>query len=104
MSDADLDIDAHSPREIGRLAENVGVARAATNMLTLLVLAMLAGAFISLGAMFYLVVTTNAGLGISVTRLLGGLCFCLGLILVVVAGAELFIGNNLVAIAWGPRL
>ena len=103
MISADLDINAHSPGEIARLAERVGVNKAATNTLTLLVLALLAGAFISLGAMFYLVVTTSTGLGFGITRLLGGLSFCLGLILVIVAGAELFTGNNLVAIAWASR-
>ena len=61
---------------------------------------MLAGAFISLGALFYLVVITDTGLGFGVTRPLGGLAFSLGLILVVVAGAELFTGNNLLAMAW----
>jgi formate/nitrite transporter len=103
MNTADVDVDAHAPGEIARLAERVGIAKASTNTLTLLVLALLAGAFISLGAMFYLVVTTNTGLGFGVTRLLGGLSFCLGLILVIVAGAELFTGNNLVAIAWASR-
>ncbi|MFQ5574869.1 MAG: formate/nitrite transporter family protein, partial [Terriglobia bacterium] len=67
---------------------------------TFFVLAVLAGAFISLGALFFTVVVTDSGLGFGVTRLLGGLSFCLGLILVVVAGAELFTGNNLIAMAW----
>ena len=78
----------------------MGVAKARTGALTLLVLAVLAGAFISLGALFYSVVVTDSGLGFGATRLLGGLAFSLGLILVVVAGAELFTGNNLIAMAW----
>ena len=68
-------------------------------------LAVLAGAFIALGAMFATTVVAGAGdvLPFGVTRLLAGLVFCLGLILVVVAGAELFTGNNLIAMAWAGR-
>jgi formate transporter len=96
--------DAHPPREIARMVERLGVAKARTDAVTLVLLAMLAGAFISLGALFFTVVVTNASLGFGVTRLLGGLSFCLGLVLVVVAGAELFTGNNLLALAWASRL
>ena len=85
---------------IARQVESVGVAKASTPTTTLLLLAMLAGAFISLGALFFTVVVTQSTLGMGVTRLLGGLAFCLGLVLVVVAGAELFTGNNLLAMAW----
>jgi formate transporter len=92
--------DARPPREIARQVESVGVAKASTPTVTLLLLAMLAGAFISLGALFFTVVVTQSTLGMGVTRLLGGLAFCLGLVLVVVAGAELFTGNNLLAMAW----
>ncbi len=68
-----------------------------------LVLAVLAGAFISLGAEFFTLVTTESGLGYGVARLLGGAAFSLGLFLVVVAGAELFTGNNLIVMAWAGR-
>lgn len=96
--------DAHPPREIARLVERLGVAKAQEDTLTLVVLAALAGAFISLGALFFTVVVTETGLGFGVTRLLGGMGFCLGLVLVVVAGAELFTGNNLLAMAWASGL
>ena len=96
--------DAHPPREIARMFERLGVAKAQTDALTLVLLAVLAGAFISLGALFFTVVVTEAGLGFGVTRLLGGMSFCLGLVLVVVAGAELFTGNNLLAMAWASGL
>jgi formate/nitrite transporter len=96
--------DARAPGEIAHLVEGVGVAKARLDMLSTLVLAVLAGAFIALGALFFLVVTTGAGVGFGLTRLLGGLAFSLGLILVVLAGAELFTGNNLLAIAWASRL
>jgi len=96
--------DAHPPREIARMVERLGVAKARIDAITLVVLAMLAGAFISLGALFFTVVVTGSSLGFGVTRLLGGLSFSLGLVLVVVAGAELFTGNNLLAMAWASRL
>jgi formate/nitrite transporter len=63
-------------------------------------LAALAGAFIGLGAEFFTLITTDSGLGFGLNKLVGGLAFSLGLILVVVAGAELFTGNNLIVMAW----
>lgn len=96
--------DAYPPAEIARKVEQLGAVKAHTDTLTLLVLAILAGAFISLGALFFTVVVTGSELGFGVTRMLGGLSFCLGLILVVVAGAELFTGNNLIAMAWACGL
>lgn len=97
-------MEARPPREIAEQVEKVGVVKARTDALTLLILAILAGAFISLGALFFAVVITQSQLGFGVTRLLGGVSFCLGLILVVVGGAELFTGNNLLAMAWASRL
>ena len=96
--------DARAPLEIARKVERLGVAKARTDAVTLLVLAVLAGAFISLGALLFTVVVTGSGLGFGVTRLVGGVSFCLGLVLVVVAGAELFTGNNLLAMAWASGL
>lgn len=96
--------DAHPPREIAANVETLGVAKARMGTVTVLVLAVLAGAFIALGALFFEVVITNSGAGFGVTRLLGGLSFCLGLVLVLVAGAELFTGNNLLAMAWASGL
>lgn len=68
--------------------ERLGVAKARTDTLTLLVLAVMAGAFIAIGALFYTVVVTEPSLGFGATRLLGGLSFSVGLILVVVAGGQ----------------
>ncbi len=96
-------VDAYAPREIARKVEVSGVAQARNDALAELVLAVLAGAFISLGALFFTVVVTGAGAGFGVNRLLGGLAFSLGLILVVVGGAELFTSNNLLAMAWASR-
>ena len=96
--------DAYPPREIARNVERLGVVKAETDTVTLLVLAVLAGAFISLGALFSTLVVSGSELGVGPTRLLGGLAFCLGLVLVIVAGAELFTGNNLIAMAWASGL
>ncbi len=92
--------DAYSPDDIARKVESMGVRKAHADTLTLLVLAMLAGAFIALGSLFFTVVVTDSRLGFGPTRLLGGLSFSLGLVLVVVGGAELFTGNNLLTMAW----
>jgi len=63
-------------------------------------LGVLAGAFIGLGALYFVLVISDPGLGFAAARVLGGVCFSLGLLLVVVAGAELFTGNNLLVMAW----
>jgi formate transporter len=97
-------IDAYAPREMAQRVVKVGVAKARLRAADSLILAVLAGAFIGLGAAFATVATTNPELGFGPTRVLGGVAFSLGLILVVVAGAELFTGNNLVAMAWASRL
>ncbi|HEX6789728.1 MAG TPA: formate/nitrite transporter family protein [Candidatus Krumholzibacteria bacterium] len=96
--------DAHAPRDIARMVEHLGVAKARTATLTVLALSVLAGAFVALGAIFFAVVMTGSELGFGVTRLLGGLSFSLGLILIVIGGAELFTGNVLMAMAWASRL
>jgi formate/nitrite transporter len=97
-------LDALPPVEVARKAEGVGVAKAAMPALDVFVLAVLAGAFIALGAVFATTVASGAGdLPYGVTRLLAGLSFSLGLILVVIAGAELFTGNNLIVMAWASR-
>ncbi len=93
-------MDALLPPEMARKAEDVGVAKATMSHAPLFVLAVLAGAFIGLGAMFFTVVTAGGGVPFGVARIIGGLAFCLGLVLVVLAGAELFTGNNLIVMAW----
>jgi formate/nitrite transporter len=67
------------------------------------VLAVLAGAFIAFGSVFFTTVTSASTMSYGVTRLLGGLSFCLGLVLVIVGGAELFTGNNLIIMAWANK-
>lgn len=95
-------IDALLPPEIARKAEMIGVQKTRMDTLSLLALGALAGAFIALGAMFATTVLAGADgvLPFGVSRLLSGLVFCLGLILVIVGGAELFTGNTLMVMAW----
>lgn len=93
-------IDAYAPAEIALRIESAGVSKAKLSAFKTLVLATLAGAFIAFGGMFFTLVMTDHGLGFGPSRLLGGVAFSLGLILVVVAGAELFTGNNLIVMAW----
>ncbi len=88
---------------MARKAEEMGVAKTEMEASRLFVLAILAGAFISLGALFSTVVTAGAGSSPGVSRLVGGVVFSLGLVLVVVGGAELFTGNTLVIMAFASR-
>jgi formate/nitrite transporter len=92
--------DAYSPREIAGRVNEFCIVKAQLPLLPLTMLGVLAGAFIGLGAMMFTLVASDAGLGFAATRLLGGLGFSLGLVLVTVAGAELFTGNNLLAMGW----
>ena len=96
--------DALLPPQIAARAEATGVRKAGQDTITMLTLGMLAGAFIALGAIFSVTVSAEAyELPVGVARLLAGLAFSLGLILVVVAGAELFTGNVLIVMAWASR-
>ncbi|MCW5609889.1 MAG: formate/nitrite transporter family protein [Rubrivivax sp.] len=95
--------DAFAPSEIASRVQDVGVAKARLPLLTLALLGVLAGAFIALGSLMFTLVAADASLGFAAQRLLGGLVFSLGLVLVTVAGAELFTGNNLLAMAWAAR-
>lgn len=100
----DIHMDALMPPEMAEKAEAVGVKKAGLPFLQLLSLSVLAGAFISLGGMFATTAySAGASLPYGVARLLFGLAFCLGLVLVVIGGAELFTGNILIVIAWASR-
>src|SRR5512142_277481 len=107
-------IDSLLPQEMASRAEHLGVRKAEMPALRMFMLAVLAGAFIALGALF--ATTASAGgipvanpdgtpaftaaLPYGLVRIVAGLAFSLGLILVVVGGAELFTGNNLIVMAW----
>ena len=109
----DWSVDALLPAEMALRAEEIGVSKAQMGLFTMFSLGVLAGIFIALGAVFATTVTaptigidpaTGSPLPVwlpfGISKILGGLSFCLGLILVVVAGAELFTGNNLIIMAW----
>ena len=98
---SEIRIDALLPAEMATRAAYVGERKAEAPALTMFTLSVLAGAFIALGAVF--ATNTAAGTGelpFGIAKLLTGLVFCLGLILVIVGGAELFTGNNLIVMAW----
>ncbi len=101
MSDP-LSVDALLPADIAKQAEDVGVRKCRLPVWPLFTLAILAGAFIALGAIFSTTVSagTSGVVPFGIARLLAGLAFCLGLILVIVGGAELFTGNALMSMAW----
>ena len=99
MSDI-FGLDAFSPKEIAMKVETLGVTKARLPLLTTLMLSILAGAFIGLGALYFVIVKSDPTLGFASRQVLSGIVFSLGLILVVIAGAELFTGNNLLAMAW----
>ncbi|HLF25348.1 MAG TPA: formate transporter FocA [Anaerolineae bacterium] len=109
-----ISVDALLPPAMAMKAEQLGVKKATLDAVSLFVLAVLAGAFIALGAIFATTISAGGitintaegarafatGLPYGVIRLLSGLVFSLGLILVIVGGAELFTGNNLIVMAW----
>lgn len=92
-------IDAYAPSEIASRVERLAVAKAKLQLTSLLTLAILAGAFIAIGAAAYTLVMSGADLAHGPSRVLGGLVFSVGLILVVIGGAELFTGNALLIMA-----
>jgi len=100
----EIKLDAFIPAEMAAKAEGVGVKKATGDALQLFALAVLAGAFIGLGSIYCTTVLAGtSALPYGVQRLLGGFVFCLGLILVIVGGAELFTGNNLIIMAWANK-
>lgn len=101
MENSGFSVDALVPQAMAEKMENIGVAKVGLGPLRMFALAVLAGAFIALGAIFATTVTTGTTeVPYGISKVLGGLVFCLGLILVIGAGAELFTGNNLIVMAW----
>jgi formate/nitrite transporter len=92
--------DVYAPKEIAARVEAVGLVKARLPFLAMLMLGIMAGAFIGLGALYFVLVKSDPALSFATGQVLGGAVFSLGLILVIVAGAELFTGNNLLAMAW----
>jgi formate/nitrite transporter len=95
-----FNLQAYSPAEIKEAVEKVGVKKANLPFLASFMLAIVAGGGIGFGALYYTIVASDPTLGFAMTRVVGGLVFTLGLALVLIGGAELFTGNNLIVMAW----
>ena len=98
-------VDALVPPEMASKAEQIGYRKAHMDVVNMFLLAMVAGVFIAFGAIFSTTIMAGASgvLPYGIVRLLAGIAFSLGLILVLVGGAELFTGNNLFVMAWSSR-
>ncbi|OPL17560.1 MAG: hypothetical protein AVO38_00620 [delta proteobacterium ML8_D] len=99
-----LSFDDYSPAEMEKRVEAACRSKANLSLLSLLMLAILAGIFISIGAEFYTLVVFDSSLSIGLTRVIGGIAFSSGLILVLVAGAELFTGNCLIMMGFASKV
>ncbi len=97
--------DELMPAEMASKAQEIGIKKAKMDFLSTFALAVLAGAFIALGCIFFIITQTSGENAMSwgAARTLGGVAFSVGLILVVIGGAELFTGNNLIVMAWASR-
>ena len=99
----DYGIDAYTPAQMADRVEKAGIVKCNLDFLSMFTLSVLAGAFIAFGAVLYTYVIHDSSLSVGLTKLIGGMVFCLGLILVIVAGAELYTGNNLIVMAYVSR-
>jgi formate transporter len=95
-----FNFNAYSPAEIQEAIETVGAKKATMPILPCFILAVVAGGSIGFGALYYLIVASDADLSFAIMRVLGGVVFSLGLAIVLIGGAELFTGNNLIVMAW----
>jgi formate transporter len=95
-----FNLNAYGPAEVQAAIESVGVKKANMPFLPSFMLAVVAGGSIGLGALYYTIVASDPNLSFATVRVVGGLVFSLGLSLVLVGGAELFTGNNLIVMAW----
>ena len=96
-------IDAYVPAQMAARVEEAGIVKSNRDFFSTFTLAMMAGLFIALGAVFFTFVIHDSGLSVGLTKLIGGFVFSLGLILVIITGAELFTGNNLIVMAFVSR-
>ena len=97
------DIDAYTPAQMAVRVEKAGIAKGNRDFFSMFTLSVMAGIFIGLGAAFFTFVIHDSTLSVGLTKLLGGFVFSLGLILVIITGAELFTGNNLIVMAFVSR-
>ena len=99
-----FNLQAYSPAEIKEAVEKVGVKKANLPFLASFMLAIVGGGSVGFGAVYYTIVASDPELSFATIRVLGGLVFSLGLALVLVGGAELFTGNNLIVMAWASGM
>lgn len=104
MAENDISFDDYAPADIAKKVESAGIKKANLNFLSLVLLSILAGAYIAIAGEFYTLVIFDSNLSFGLTKLIGGLCFSIGLILVVIAGAELFTGNTMIIMAFASRV
>ncbi|BBO15725.1 nitrite/formate transporter [Candidatus Brocadia pituitae] len=98
-----LEVDAYAPAKMADRVGMVGVSKSKLSTLTLLALSILAGVFIALGAQLWMLVIHTATSNYGLNQLVGGVAFTLALVLIVIAGAELFTGNCLIAMSFMAR-
>ncbi len=98
-----LEVDAYAPAKMADRVGMVGVSKSKLSTLTLLALSILAGVFIALGAQLWMLVVHTATSNYGLNQLVGGVAFTLALVLIVIAGAELFTGNCLIAMSFMAR-
>jgi formate transporter len=98
-----FNLHAYSPAEIKEAVEKVGAKKANLPFLASFMLAIVGGGSVGFGALYYTIIASDAELSFATVRVVGGLVFSLGLALVLVGGAELFTGNNLIVMAWASR-
>jgi len=104
LAENDISFDDYAPADIAKKVESAGIKKANLNFLSLVLLSILAGAYIAIAGEFYTLVIFDSNLSFGLTKLIGGLCFSIGLILVVIAGAELFTGNTMIIMAFASRV
>lgn len=98
-----IEIDAYAPAKMADRVGQVGVAKSQLSALTTFALSILAGVFIALGVQLSMLVTHTATSNYGLNQLVGGVAFTLSLVLIVIAGAELFTGNCLIAMSFMAR-
>lgn len=95
-----FDIDAYSPSQMASRIDAVAAVKAEYSTAQTFWMGINAGVYIGLGAQFATLVISDSTLHFGLTSIIAGIVFTLGLILVVVGGAELFTGNCLIIIGY----
>ncbi len=97
------DFNAYVPAQMAARVEKAGITKGNLDFFSTFAQSLMAGTFISFGAVFFTYVIHDSTLSTGLTKLIGGLVFSLGLILVIITGAELFTGNSLIVMAYISR-